>query len=129
MLGLTPLLASLGVAERFRKPLAHVALGLAVIALLGALWAFLSAREKADDKANQQIGAVAEQSRAAVETIKRVETGNAAREDIRAPGSDGDCVRYAQCVRSARPSAAANCARFLPDVSTGHGCPGPVAGR
>lgn len=81
------------------------------------------------DDANQQVGASAQRETDLRTTIDRTEKGNQAREEISAQDRAGDCARYAQCVRSSRPSAAANCVRFLPEQSTGIGCPGPVTGR
>lgn len=90
---------------------------IAIVALAGlVLW--LGARETADDKANQEIGAAVQRETNLTETIKRTEQGNAAREEIRAPGNAGDRARYDQCVRSARTPA--NCRRFLPEFSADH---------
>lgn len=84
---------------------------IALAALVGvAIW--LGARETADDKANQNIGAAIQREGDQAETIKRTEQGNAAREEIRAPGDAGDRARYDQCLWSARTPA--NCVRFLP---------------
>lgn len=82
--------------------------------------------EKADDKANQEIGASGEREKSNSVVIGNVEKANEAREEIRSPGTAGDCARYAVCVRSARNPA--QCQRFLPPVQEGHsfGCPGPV---
>lgn len=98
---------------------------LVALAVASVIAYFVSA-EKADDKANQNIGATSQRETDLRETVKKVEQGNAAREEIRAPDRAGACARYAQCVRSSRPSAAANCVRFLPEQSTGFGCRGPV---
>lgn len=110
---LITLFARLGLPETLRKPLAYLATGLLVTALLWLLWAYLSAREKADDRANREIGAAIQREGDLAETINRTEQGNAAREEIRAPGDAGDRARYDQCVRSARTPA--NCVRFLPE--------------
>lgn len=85
---------------------------LAALAALVGLYLWLGARETADDKANQAIGAAVQREGDLIETIKRTEQGNAAREEIRAPGPVGDRARYDQCVHSARTPA--NCQRFLP---------------
>lgn len=103
MMFLIGILGRWGVAESLRRPLVYLGIGLAVIALCGALWAFLGAREKADDKANQQIGAVAEQSRAATATIHNAEKANAAAETVR---TNSDAAR-AECLQNARNPA--NC--------------------
>lgn len=84
---------------------------LIAIAALVACAIWLGARRTADDKANQEIGAAVQREGDLTETIKRTEQGNAAREEIRAPGPVGDRARYDQCVRSARTPA--NCQRYL----------------
>lgn len=82
-------------------------------ALAGAIW-WLNAAEKADDKANQEIGATVEREKALTETIKRTEQGNEAREEIkRDVDRGGGTVLYEQCLRTARTPA--NCERFLPE--------------
>lgn len=86
-----------------------LAAGIAAIALLAALWLWLDAREKADDRRNQEIGAAAQRETDLRETLERTEKGNAAREEVR---NDVDGARYTQCLRTARTPA--NCERFLP---------------
>ena len=84
-------------------------------ALLGAAVLWLNAREKADDQANQNIGAAVQREGDLRETIKRTEQGNAARTEIEegVRRDDGrDAAVYDQCVRTARTPA--NCERFLP---------------
>jgi membrane protein implicated in regulation of membrane protease activity len=81
---------------------------LAVIALAG-LYHWLSVREKADDRANQEVGASVQREADLQETVTRVEKANEARDEIADPASR---ARYDQCVRSARTPA--NCFRFLP---------------
>lgn len=84
---------------------------IALAALASLIWWF-SAAEKADDRANQQIG----RSEAVIESqgkaLESVETANEAREEIEQRGPAGDRVRYEQCLRSARTPG--NCERFLP---------------
>lgn len=93
--------ASLWASQRARKVVGYIGLGLAVIALLGALWAILSARENADDKSNQQIGATVEREKAATATIINVEKANAAAENVK---HDSDAAR-AECLQNARNPA------------------------
>jgi membrane protein implicated in regulation of membrane protease activity len=83
----------------------------AVVALIGAV-AWLQARENADDKANQEIGAAVQREGDLRETIERTETANEAREEIGRHDAAGDRLRYDQCLRTARTPA--NCERFLP---------------
>lgn len=98
---------------------------LLIVAILVGLFIWQGHR----DEANKTIGATAQRETDLRETVDRTEKGNAARETISAQDRAGACARYAQCVRSSRPNAAANCVRFLPEQSTGIGCPGPVTGR
>lgn len=98
---------------------------LIAIGILAITIFWIVSAEKADDKANQTVGATTQREADLRETVNRVEEANAAREEIRGVDRDAMCARYAQCVRSARTPE--NCVRFLPDSSTGIGCPGPVA--
>lgn len=84
--------------------------GLAAIVALAVLILWLSAREKADDAANQATGAAVQREADQAETIKNIGAANDAREEIKQPGAAGDAVRYDQCMRSARTPA--NCARY-----------------
>jgi len=90
-------------------------LGIAAAALTaGFLW--LQAREEADDKANQEIGATIQRESDLRETIKRTEQGNEARRTIEQDIDRNDgrsCAVYNQCLRTARTSS--NCRRFLPE--------------
>lgn len=98
------------------RRLAKAGLVLLAVVAFGALILWLNLREEADDKANQQIGAKAERTQQLEDTIKNVETGNAARAEIEeAMGRDDGRSRvvYDQCVRTARTPA--NCKRYLPD--------------
>jgi hypothetical protein len=90
-------------------------IALAIAAVIG-LWLWVGAAERADDKANQEIGRTIEREGALVETLERTEKGNEAREEIGAAGPAGDRLRYDQCVRTARTPA--NCQRFLSDRQT-----------
>ena len=84
----------------------------AAVAVLGAVW-WLQAREKADDKANQEIGAAVQREGDLQETIKRTEQGNETRDQVRHDlNAGGSRELYDQCVRTARTPA--NCVRFLP---------------
>ena len=84
-----------------------------VAGLIGAAVLWLIAAEKADDKANQEIGATVQREGDLRETITRTETANEAREEIGRHDAAGDRLRYDQCLRTARTPA--NCERFLPD--------------
>lgn len=86
-------------------------LAVAVAALIG-LAAWLQARENADDKANQEIGAAVQREGDLRETIERVETADDVRNEMQQPSPAGDRLRYDQCLRSARTPA--NCERLLP---------------
>jgi len=86
-------------------------------AIVGA-YIWLTARENADDEANQNIGAAIQRESDLTETLNRTEQAHAAREEIRAPGNAGDRARYDQCVRSARTPA--NCQRYMPVDSPDH---------
>lgn len=86
----------------------------AIVAVIGAV-AWLQARERADDKANQEIGATKQREGDLRATLERTETANDAREEIERPGAAGDKLRYDQCLRTARTPA--NCERFLPSGS------------
>lgn len=82
-----------------------------VAAVAGLIW-WLNAAEKADDKANQDIGAAVQREGDLRETIERTEQGNEARTEIEADVSrGGGSVLYEQCLRTARTPA--NCERFL----------------
>lgn len=103
MIWIVTILGRWGVAERLRRPLGYLCLAVLALALLGALWAFLASREKADDKANQAIGAAAEHSKAAEQTIHNAEKANAAAENVRL---NSDAARD-ECLHNARNPA--NC--------------------
>jgi hypothetical protein len=82
---------------------------------LAVLW--FIALEKADDRANQEIGATVQREGDLRETIERTEQGNEAREEIkRDVDRGGGAVLYEQCLRTARTPA--NCGRFLPERQT-----------
>lgn len=80
---------------------------LAALAVGGWLW--FDAREKADDKANQEIGGAVQREADLRETVKNVEKANEAADLVR---RDPDRA-HAECLRTARTPA--NCQRFLPD--------------
>lgn len=94
--------------------------GIALAALVGAfLW--LQAREKADDKANQEIGATVQREGDLRETLKRTEQGNDAKEEIKREADAGNgAALYDQCLRGNR-GGAENCQRFLPERPAGDG--------
>lgn len=96
-----------------------------VFVVIALAWITIGNVERADDVSNQTIGATGERVRSLEENAARTETGNAAREEIRAPDRVGACARFNQCLRSARPGTSESCGRFLPELSTGFGCPGP----
>jgi hypothetical protein len=103
MIWIVTILGRLGVAESLRRPLGYLTLAVLAFALLGALWAILASRERADDKANQAIGATAVRSQAATRTIQQAEKANAAAETVR---RNSDAARD-ECLRNARNPA--NC--------------------
>lgn len=107
---LLPILLRWGLSQRVAGVLAWVLPVVGGVLLLGGLWAFLGARENADDRRNQEVGAEMQRASDMASTIDRVEEGNKAREEITAPGPAGDRARYDQCLRSARTPA--NCARY-----------------
>lgn len=80
--------------------LAKYAIGGGVLLLLiaGLIW-WLNAAEKADDKANQEIGAAAERETAHVGTIEHIKEANDARQDNSARTVD---QRVADCLRRSR---------------------------
>jgi hypothetical protein len=71
-----------------------IAAGLIVAAVL-----WLTAAEKADDRANQEIGATVQREGDLRETIERTETANEAREESRTRTDD---QRNADCLRRSR---------------------------
>lgn len=81
--------------------------GLPVALALGA-WLWFDARERADDKANQELGAAVQREADLRETVKNVEKANEAADLIRRDPARA----HAECVRTARTPA--NCQRFLP---------------
>lgn len=81
--------------------------GLLTALAVGA-WIWFDAREKADDKANQEIGGAVQREADLRETVKNVEKANEAADLIRRDPARA----YAECLRTARTPA--NCQRFLP---------------
>jgi hypothetical protein len=71
----------------------------------GVLW--LQAREEADDRANQEIGAKVQREGDLRKTIERAEKANEARDDIT---RNRDNAKYRQCLQTARTPA--NCERL-----------------
>ena len=100
MIGLIlPLFLRLGATQRIAKALAIGTLILAGVLLVGALWLWADSREKADDKANQEIGRTVEREKALTETIEQIEEAQDAREDNRSRTVE---QRNADCVRRSR---------------------------
>ena len=95
---LAPLFLRLGVSQRVSKALAIVALAIAVAAILGGLWLWLDSRERADDAANQEIGATVQREGDLRETITRTEKANEAAAKVeRDPVARRDgCLRHSR---------------------------------
>lgn len=94
-----------GLSDRIAKKFAPLALAALVLLLIGlAAWGlvtWLNAREEADDKANQEIGATIQREGNLRATIQNVETANEAAETVaRNPGA-----ARAECLRNARNTA------------------------
>lgn len=88
---------------------------IAAVALMGALWVWLAAAEKEDDRLNQQVGAVTERAENTGVVLERVEQGNAVRNEVEREADRGaGAALYEQCVRAQRDPAAPVCQRFLP---------------
>jgi membrane protein implicated in regulation of membrane protease activity len=99
MIGLlAPLFLRLGVSQRVSKALAILTVILGVAALLGALWLWIDAREKADDQRNQEIGATVQREGALTKTVERVEKANEAAAKVeRDPVARRDgCLRHSR---------------------------------
>lgn len=96
--------ARLGFGETAAKIASY---GLLAALAVGA-WIWFDAREKADDKANQEIGGAVQREADLRETVKNVEKANEAADLVRRDPARA----YAECVRTARTPA--NCQRFLP---------------
>lgn len=85
---------------------------LAVAALAGLAWWF-SAAEKADDKANQEIGATVQRDKDKTTAIERTVKGNEVRNEVEREGQRGAGNRlYAECLRGNR-GATEVCQRYL----------------
>lgn len=94
---LIPLFVRWGLSGRLAKLAAYVTTALAVVALLGGLWLWLSAREEADDKANQDIGGAVQREADRTETIKRIERANDAEDKLSNPDARRDgCLRHSR---------------------------------
>lgn len=92
----------------------YLAGAIAAFALLGALWLYLSNREEADDRRNQDIGGAVQREGDLRETLDRTETGNETRDQVKRELDNGRSDGlYARCLRTARTPA--NCERFLPE--------------
>ena len=92
-----------------------------LIAVMGiaVLFIALMLLERADDKANQTIGANVERTKSLEGILENVNTANEVDAEIR---SNASCTLYNQCVRSSR-NGAANCQQFLPTGKTSNDCP------
>lgn len=119
MFGLIPLLASLGVAERFRKPVAYIALAVTVLALLGLLWAIwlhnhdASVIERHEEKITNQVDAVSSEAAASAsaavdQSRNEVERTNDQARDAASRSDDplGDGLRSLRAGKTS-PSGAA----------------------
>ena len=87
-------------------------LAIAAAAIVGA-WLWLSAREQADDTANQNIGAAIQREGDLIETIERTGQANDARTEIERDLQTGDgrsAAAYAGCLSNDRNPA--NCDRY-----------------
>jgi hypothetical protein len=85
------------------------------LAAIAALLIWLRAAERADDRANQDIGGGLQREADLKITLERTETADAARTEIR---DDRGSARFDQCLRTARTPA--NCERFLPGGEADH---------
>jgi membrane protein implicated in regulation of membrane protease activity len=112
MIGLLAGILAPAIGAKFARAGAWALIAVGAALILGGAWLWLDSREKADDKANQEIGAAVQREGDLRETIERTETANEAREEIGRHDAAGDRLRYDQCLRSARTPA--NCERFLP---------------
>lgn len=96
---------------------------LAALVAAGAIFAWFARAERADDKANQEIGAQKVETKALETTLKRVEKSN----EVRATTAPGDPAFYAECLRTARTPS--RCERFLPNRQDDQRGPGADSGR
>jgi hypothetical protein len=81
------------------SPLARWAIAIAAgLALIGGLILWLGAREQADDKSNQAVGAAVQREADQAVTIERTEKANAAAETVRVDpvARDAECLRHAR---------------------------------
>lgn len=72
--------------------------GVLAVIVLAALYLWLGAREEADDRANQEVGAAVQREADLQETVTRVERANHAEEQVRTD----DAARRASCLRHSR---------------------------
>lgn len=84
---------------------------LLVIAALAAVVIWWTQAEKADDKANQTIGAQGAVIEGQQTTLEQIGEANDAGNDIRA---DRDSAKFDECVRSAAEGYAGYCERYRP---------------
>lgn len=82
MMWIVSLLVRRGFSQRVSKLVAYLGSALLVAALLGALWLWLDSHEKADDIANQEIGADRVEAESMAETLDQLERADDAEEDL-----------------------------------------------
>lgn len=103
-----PILVSLFVRLGLGPMAAKIASFVTLAAIAIGVWLWFDAREKADDRANQEIGGAVQREADLQATVKNVEKANEAADLVRRDPARA----YAECLRTARTPA--NCQRFLP---------------
>lgn len=92
--------------------LAKIAIGAgAALILIGGIVWWVSANEKADDKANQTIGETKAVVAGQTTTLEQIGAANEAGNKVRAGTSR---AKFDQCVRDSAPGFAGNCERYRP---------------
>jgi len=99
------ILARLGVTGRGAKAVVNIGIALLVAALLGGLWAYLSARENADDLNNQTIGRDLQNAENTAHTLDQLEKADAAEEvlDRDAAARLANCRLHSRTPENCRP--------------------------
>lgn len=90
--------------------------GIAGVVLITAVFLWIDAGERADDRANQEVGATIQREGDQAKTIENVGVANDTRADVEASQKRNNGRNpefYASCLRSARTPE--NCKRFMPD--------------
>lgn len=82
-----------------------------VLAAIAAVWLWAARAEKADDEANQTIGAQGAVIEGQETTIEQVGKANDAGEEVR---NDRGSARYDECLRSAAEGYTGFCERYRP---------------